>query len=77
MLYFNTNKPQSFVFFFVFFFCRIPVVLENRRYLKGGVCTPCTLPLDLPLIVSCPEIPLPSIYVFADAHLVMGAGSIA
>ena len=26
LLYFNTNKPHSF-----FFFCRIPVVLENRR----------------------------------------------
>ena len=25
LLYFNTNKPHSF------FFCRIPVVLENRR----------------------------------------------
>ena len=25
LLYFNTNKPDSF------FFCRIPVALENRR----------------------------------------------
>ena len=45
LLYFNTNKPHSF-------FCRIPVVLENRRssfFLGGGVRTPCTLPLDPPL----------------------------
>ena len=40
--YFNTNKPHSF-------FCRIPVVLENRRSSQGGVRTPCTLPLDPPL----------------------------
>ena len=45
LLYFNTNKPHSF------FFCRIPVVLENRRSSRrgGGVRTPCTLPLDTPL----------------------------
>ena len=29
LLYFNTNKPHSF------FFCRIPVVLENRRSSQG------------------------------------------
>ena len=29
MRYFNTNKPHSF-------FCRIPVVLENRRSSRGG-----------------------------------------
>ena len=29
LLYFNTNKPHSF-------FCRIPVVLENRRSSQGG-----------------------------------------
>ena len=29
----------------IVFFCRIPVVLENRR----SSHTPCTLPLDLPL----------------------------
>ena len=40
----NTNKPHSF------FFCRIPVVLENGRSSRGGrVRTPCTLPLDPPL----------------------------
>ena len=44
LLYFNTNKPHSF-------FCRIPVVLENRRSSQGvgGGHTPCTLPLDPPL----------------------------
>ena len=31
------------------FFCRIPVVLENRRS-SQGVRTPCTLPLDPPLL---------------------------
>ena len=30
LLYFNTNKPHSF------FFCRIPVVLENRRSSQGA-----------------------------------------
>ena len=30
LLYFNTDKPHSF------FFCRIPVVLENRRSSPGG-----------------------------------------
>ena len=53
-LYFNTNKPHSFLFSF----CRIPVVLENRRSSQGegGVRTPCTLPLDPPLrwIARCP-----------------------
>ena len=45
LLYFNTNKPNSF------FFCKIPVVLENRRSCQGGgMHTPCTLPLDPPLI---------------------------
>ena len=33
----------------VFFFGRIPAVLENRRSSQGGVRTPCTLPLDPPL----------------------------
>ena len=48
LLYFNTNKPHSF-----FFGGGIPVVLENRRSSQvggGGVRTPCTLPLDPPLI---------------------------
>ena len=47
MLYFNSNKPHSFVVFF----CRIRVVLENRRSFQGGVRTPCTLPLDPPLLL--------------------------
>ena len=33
LLYFNTNKPHSF-------FCRIPVVLENRRSSCGGGAHP-------------------------------------
>ena len=43
LLYFNTNKPLSFFF---------AVVLENRRSSQGeeGVRTPCTLPLDPPLL---------------------------
>ena len=32
LLYFNTNKPDFF------FFCRIPVVLGNRRSSRGGGC---------------------------------------
>ena len=44
----STSTPINYIFFF----CRIPVVLENRRSSRGGgggVRTPCTLPLDLPL----------------------------
>ena len=54
LLYFNTNKPHSF------FFCRIPIVLENRRSSRGrgGVRTPCTLPLDPPLPLPYPSGPL-------------------
>ena len=45
LLYFNSNKPHSF------FFCRIPVVSENRRSSQGGGGrTPRTLPLDPPLL---------------------------
>ena len=33
LLYFNTNKPHSFLFFS---FCKIPVVLENHRSSQGG-----------------------------------------
>ena len=43
----NTNKRVLVVFF-----CTIPVVLENRRSSRGGGCTPCTLPLDPPLLLS-------------------------
>ena len=35
LLYFNTNKPLIYIFF-----CRIPVVLENRRSSQGGGCAP-------------------------------------
>ena len=45
----STSTPINQI---VFFFCRIPVVLENRRSSQGGggrVRTPCTLPLDPPL----------------------------
>ena len=49
LLYFNTNKPHSFV---CLFFCRIPVVLENSGSSQGvgGVRTPCALHLDPPLV---------------------------
>ena len=42
----STSTPINHI---VFFFCRIPVVLENRRSSQWGVRTPCTLPLDPPL----------------------------
>ena len=42
LLYFNTNKLHSF-------FCRIPVVLENRRSSQGGCAPPAPSPLDPPL----------------------------
>ena len=46
-----TSTPINHI---VFFFCRIPVVLENRRSSQGGgVRTPCTLPLDPPLCSRC------------------------
>ena len=40
-----SSTPINYI---VFFFCRIPVVLENRRSSQGegGVRIPCTLPLD-------------------------------
>ena len=42
LLYFNTNKPHSFFFFLQSTSCiRKPQVISG-----GGVCTPCTLPLD-------------------------------
>ena len=46
----STSTPINHI---VFFYCRIPVVLEKRKSSHGGrgggVCTPCTLPLDPPL----------------------------
>ena len=44
----STSTPINHIVFF----CRIPVVLENRRSSQGGgggVRTPCTLLLDPPL----------------------------
>ena len=41
----STSTPINHIVFF----CRIPVVLENRKSSQGGVRTPCTLPLDPPL----------------------------
>ena len=44
----STSTPINHIIFF----CRIPVVLENRRSSQRGggeVRTPCTLPLDPPL----------------------------
>ena len=46
LLYFNTNKPL------IFFFCRIPVVLENRRSPQGGGCAPLA---PSPQIRPCPK----------------------
>ena len=55
----STSTPINHIVFFLF--CRIPVVLENRRSSRGGgggggggegVRTPCTLPLDPPLVYS-------------------------
>ena len=45
---YSTSTPINHI---VFFFRRIPVVLDNRRSSQGGgrVRTPCTLPLDSPL----------------------------
>ena len=41
----STSTPINHIVFF----CRIPVVLKNRRLSGGGGSTPCTLPLDPPL----------------------------
>ena len=45
LLYFNTNKPHSF-------FAEYQLYMENRKSSlgEGGVRTPCTLPLDPPLM---------------------------
>ena len=44
----STSTPMNHIVFFGF--CRIPVVLGNRRSPQGGgVRIPCTLPLDPPL----------------------------
>ena len=46
--HFNTNKQQSFFFLHNTSCIRKPLVISGG----GGVCTPCTLPLDLPLLLS-------------------------
>ena len=50
----STSTPINHI---VFFFCRIPVVLENHRSSRGRgggeLRTPCTLPWDPPLGGSC------------------------
>ena len=45
LLYFNTNKPHTFFFLQNTSCIRKPQVISGG----GGVCTPCTLPLDPPL----------------------------
>ena len=45
----STSTPINHI---VFFFLRKPVALENRRSCQGGVRTPCTLPLDPPLLTT-------------------------
>ena len=42
LLYFNTNKPHSF-------FWQNTSCIRKPQAISGGVRTPCTLPLDLPL----------------------------
>ena len=48
-LYFNTNKPHSFSFLQNTSCIRKPQVISGGG---GGVRTPCTLPLDPPLLVA-------------------------
>ena len=48
LLYFNTNKPHSFVFL------QNTSCIRKPRSSQGGVRTPCTLPLHPPLNVSFP-----------------------
>ena len=43
LLYFSTNKPHSF------FFLENTSCIRKPQVISGGVCTPCTLPLDPPL----------------------------
>ena len=42
LLYFNTNKPH--------FFLQNTSCIRKPQVISGGVRTPCTLPLDLPLL---------------------------
>ena len=43
LLYFNTNKPHSF-------FLQNTSCIRKPQVISGGVRTPCTLPLDPPLV---------------------------
>ena len=43
LFYFNTNKPHSF-------FLQNTSCIRKPQVIPGGVCTPCTLPLDPPLV---------------------------
>ena len=47
LLYFNINKPHSF------FFWQNTSCIRKPQVISGGVRTPCTLPLDLPLLLIC------------------------
>ena len=69
MLYFNTNKPHSF-----FFFCRIPVVLENRRSSQKGGRGAHPLhppPRSAPVLVAC-GMELPSFMQLSGNNLFQG-----
>ena len=52
LLYFNTNKPHSFCF------CRIPVVLENRRSSQQGCAPPAPSPQIRPCKLCLVILPL-------------------
>ena len=48
LISYSTSTPINHIVFS--FFCRVPIVLENRMSSRGREGrTPCTLPLDPPL----------------------------
>ena len=47
LLYFNTNKPHSFLG------GQNTSCIRKLQVISGGLCTPCTLPLDPPLCKLC------------------------
>ena len=47
LLYFNTNKPHTIVFFLQNTSC-----IRKPQVISGGVRTPCTLPIDPPLLIA-------------------------
>ena len=57
----STSTPINHIVFF----CRTPVVLDRRssQWGGGGMCTPCSLPLDLPLEVVDPLCPVAFLFV--------------